>query len=59
MIKNIDFAPSLDRIIPERGYVEGHVIVVCNIENRVKYDSSIELLEKVLNFYNKLKNNGN
>jgi hypothetical protein len=55
--KNSDFAPSLDRIIPEKGYVEGNVIVVCNIANRVKSDSSIEVLKKVLNFYKKLKNN--
>jgi protein-arginine kinase activator protein McsA len=26
--KNKDFAPSLDKIIPEKGYVEGNVIVV-------------------------------
>jgi len=56
--KSNDFAPSLDKIIPEKGYVEGNVIVVCNIANRIKSDSTIELLEKVLNFYKKLKNNG-
>ena len=55
--KNNDFAPSLDKIIPEKGYVEGNVIVVCNIANRIKSDSTIEVLEKVLNFYKKLKNN--
>jgi hypothetical protein len=56
--KNNDFAPSLDKIIPEKGYIEGNVIVVCNIANRIKSDSTIEVLEKVLNFYKKLKNNG-
>ena len=56
--KNNDFAPSLDKIIPEKGYVEGNVIVICNIANRIKSDSTIEVLEKVLNFYKKLKNNG-
>jgi len=45
--KNTDFAPSLDRIVPEKGYVEGNVIVVCNIVNRVKSDSTTKILEKV------------
>ena len=54
--KNTDFAPSLDRIVPEKGYVEGNVIVVCNIVNRVKSDSTIKILEKVFKFYKKLEN---
>ena len=53
--KNSDFAPSLDRIVPEKGYVEGNVIVVCNIVNRVKSDSTIKILEKVFKFYKKLE----
>jgi len=53
--KNTDFAPSLDRIIPEKGYVEGNVIVVCNIVNRVKSDSTVKILEKVFKFYKKLE----
>ena len=53
--KNTDFAPSLDRIVPEKGYVEGNVIVVCNIVNRVKSDSTIKILEKVFKFYKKLE----
>jgi hypothetical protein len=51
--KNKDYAPSLDRIIPEKGYVKGNLVFVCNIVNRVKSDSTIETLEKVLNFYKK------
>ena len=53
--KNADYAPSLDRIIPEKGYVKGNLIIVCNIVNRVKTDSSIEIIEKVLNFYKKIE----
>ena len=52
--KNNDYAPSLDRIIPEKGYVKGNLVFVCNIVNKVKSDSSMEILEKVLNFYKKL-----
>ena len=51
--KNKDYAPSLDRIMPEKGYVKGNLVFVCNIVNRVKSDSSIEILEKTLNFYKK------
>lgn len=53
--RNKDFAPSLDRIIPEKGYVEGNVIVICDIANRIKSDSTFEILEKVYKFYKKLK----
>jgi hypothetical protein len=53
--RNKDFAPSLDRIIPERGYVEGNVIFVCDIANRIKSNSTFEILEKVYKFYKKLK----
>ena len=51
--KNKDYSPSLDRIVPEKGYVKGNLVFVCNIVNRVKSDSSMEILEKTLNFYRK------
>ena len=51
--KNKDYSPSLDRIVPEKGYVKGNLVFVCNIINRVKSDSSMEILEKTLNFYRK------
>jgi len=53
--KNKDYAPSLDRIIPEKGYVEGNLIFVCDIVNRVKSNASTEILEKVSNFYKKFE----
>ena len=53
--KNKDYAPSLDRIVNEKGYVEDNLVFVCNIVNRVKSDSSMEILEKVLNFYKKIE----
>lgn len=52
--KNSDYAPSLDRIIPEKGYVKGNLIFVCNIVNRIKSDSSLDMLEKTLKFYKNL-----
>jgi hypothetical protein len=44
-------SPSLDRIIPEKGYVEGNVVVVSFKANRIKNDGTVEDLRKVLHFY--------
>jgi hypothetical protein len=52
--KNKDYAPSLDRLVPKKGYVKGNVIIICNIVNRVKTNASLEIIEKVFNFYKKL-----
>jgi hypothetical protein len=52
--KNKDYAPSLDRIIPEKGYVEGNLVIVSFVVNRVKNNVSIETLEKILDFYKKI-----
>lgn len=57
-------APSLDRIIPELGYVRGNVIVVSNLANRLKADVAINQLRLVADFYENLlrtlhENNGN
>ena len=53
--KNRDQSPSLDRIIPEKGYIKGNLVFVCDVVNRVKSNSSMEILEKVLNFYKKIE----
>lgn len=47
-------SPSIDRIVPEKGYVRGNVIVVSHRANTIKNDASIEELEKVENFYSRL-----
>ena len=40
-------SPSLDRIIPELGYVEGNVVWISNRANILKRDASWEELQKV------------
>ena len=50
-------APSLDRIIPELGYVRGNVIVVSNLANRLKTDAAIHQLRLVADFYENLLRN--
>lgn len=49
-----DNSPSLDRIVPELGYVKENVIVVSYRANRIKNDATIEELQKVANFYYQL-----
>lgn len=44
-------APSLDRIVPELGYVPGNVLVVCQRVNAIKADATIAELERVAAFY--------
>lgn len=48
-------SPSLDRIIPELGYVRGNVVVVSFRANTIKSDASTEELRKVYEFYDRLK----
>lgn len=48
-----DASPSLDRLVPLKGYVEGNVKVVCLRCNRVKNNATVEDLEKILAYIQK------
>lgn len=50
-----DTQPSLDRIIPEKGYVKGNVIVVSFRANRIKSNATADEILAVGNFYKDLK----
>lgn len=52
--KPIANSPSLDRIIPEKGYVKGNIVVVSQKANTIKNDATVAELRKVLLFYEKL-----
>ena len=54
---NKNNSPSLDRIIPSKGYVIGNVMVISDLMNRMKQDSTFEDLEKLYNFYKKIIKN--
>lgn len=43
-------SPSLDRIIPKLGYVEGNVVWVSTRANRIKNDGTQEEHEKIAKF---------
>ena len=47
-------APSLDRLIPELGYVKGNIAVVSTRANTLKRDATPEELMKVARFYEKI-----
>lgn len=44
-------SPSLDRVIPELGYVRGNVIIVSHLVNSVKNMCTPEQLKKIADFY--------
>lgn len=43
-------SPSLDRIIPELGYVKGNVLVLSHRANTIKSDATLEELKQVVAF---------
>ena len=45
-----EISPSLDRIVPELGYVKGNIRVISLRANRLKSDASIEELEAILKY---------
>lgn len=50
------YSPSLDKIIPQKGYVRNNVVWVSRLANVIKSDASIETLELIGNFFLKLEN---
>lgn len=49
-----DHLPSIDRIIPSKGYVKSNVHVISNRANRIKNDATVEELEKIAAYFKKL-----
>lgn len=47
-------SPSIDKIIPELGYVEGNLLMVTDLANRIKTNATPEQIIKVGEFYKKL-----
>lgn len=46
-----DSSPTLDRIVPSRGYVRGNIIVVSWRANRLKSDATMEELARIVDWY--------
>jgi hypothetical protein len=50
-----DASPSLDKIIPELGYVPGNIAVISWRANRLKSDGTLEELKAIVEWMNKQK----
>jgi len=49
-------SPTVDRIVPELGYVRGNVMIISKRANQIKSDASPEEIMKVAQFYTTLLN---
>jgi len=47
---NKDLSPSVDRMIPELGYVKGNIKFISYKANRIKNDSTVEILENLIKY---------
>lgn len=48
---NSPTSPTVDRIVPELGYVRGNVMIISKRANQIKSDASPEEIMKVAQFY--------
>ena len=48
-------SPSIDRVDNDKGYVKGNILVVSFRANSLKKDATVDELQKLSNFYSKLK----
>jgi len=51
-----DNSPSIDRIIPELGYVKGNIVIISHKANRIKNNASFDEIEKVYYWFKNLEN---
>ncbi len=51
-----DNCPSIDRLIPAKGYVKGNVAVMSMRANRIKSDATVEELELIVEFLKRRAN---
>ena len=49
-------SPTLDKIIPSKGYVQGNVIIISDRANRIKTDAEPKEMYKVADFFYELIN---
>jgi len=45
-------SPTLDKVIPELGYIRGNIVVISNLANRMKSNHTSEQLQLVVNYIN-------
>mgnify|MGYP003639973722 FL=1 len=52
--KPIDSSPSLDRILPELGYIKGNVQIICNLANKIMSSATPDQVMAVAKHYKKI-----
>jgi hypothetical protein len=52
----MDFSPSLDRLIPSLGYVRGNIAVISSLANRIKNNGSVAQVRAVADWLDKALN---
>ena len=50
----IDSSPSLDRILPELGYIKGNVQIICNLANKIMSSATPDQVMAVAKHYKKI-----
>lgn len=48
-------SPSIDRIIPELGYISGNVHIISNRANVIKHNATVEELVAIASYFKKLE----
>jgi hypothetical protein len=48
-------SPSIDRIVPDRGYVRGNVVVISFKANRMKQNATTKELRQLADFFERLE----
>jgi len=51
--KRTDGSATLDRVLPDLGYVPGNVIVISFRANRIKNDATLDELRLLVEFYSR------
>lgn len=51
----LDNSPTLDRVVPERGYVKDNIVVVSRLANTIKSSATPDQIRKVYEFYLRLQ----
>lgn len=52
--KDHDASPTIDKIIPSKGYIKGNVVVISHRANRIKSDATLPELRRLVKFLSSL-----
>lgn len=51
-IENKEMLPTIDKVVPKKGYTKGNIVIISYFANRMKSDvTNVELFKKLYDFY--------